>query len=251
MAPSRRPCICNHEARPQLGERSAGSRCYQLLRPCVRFAERQSDRECPVGDKGSLVRRHRASRLPRVSGHRIRVPPHATSVTDPRAHAQASVERVPEPLQGRLSGGTITEHEAVHRSCPFAHALRAPARSRGRGRHQQGRPTRCAGCRLRGTRWVLIVLIRASWLGSAGRSPGWARRWTRPWRFGFPASTVGCGRRESGRVAYLRLGGPVKLIDRSQVLVGEVLACGHKGLENRVQEWHRGLGALLNLAYEL
>jgi hypothetical protein len=33
VAPSRRPCICNHEARPQLGERSAGSRCYQLLRP--------------------------------------------------------------------------------------------------------------------------------------------------------------------------------------------------------------------------
>ena len=62
---------------------------------------------------------------------------------------------------------------------------------------------------------------------------------------------MGCGRRESGRVGYLRLGGPVKLIDRSQVLVGEVLACGHKGLENRVQQWHRGLGALLNLAYEL
>ena len=33
----------------------------------------------------------------------------ATSVTDPRAHAQASVERVPEPLQGRLSGGTPIE----------------------------------------------------------------------------------------------------------------------------------------------
>src|ERR1700733_942790 len=49
------------------------------------------------------------------------------------------------------------------------------------------------------------------------------------------------------------LGGsrPVELIDCSQVLVGEVFACGGKALEDGVQQWHRGSGALLDLAHEL
>lgn len=44
---------------------------------------------------------------------------------------------------------------------------------------------------------------------------------------------------------------PAELIDRRQILIGEVLAGGHKTLENRIQQWDRGLRALLNLAYEL
>jgi hypothetical protein len=57
------------------------------------------------------------------------------------------------------------------------------------------------------------------------------------------AATAKCG--------CLGRSGPVKLVDRSQVLVGEVFACGRKALENRVQQRHRDSGALLNLAYEL
>jgi hypothetical protein len=44
---------------------------------------------------------------------------------------------------------------------------------------------------------------------------------------------------------------PIKLIDRSEVLVGEVFACGREALKDRVQQRHRGSRALLNLAYEL
>jgi hypothetical protein len=69
--------------------------------------------------------------------------------------------------------------------------------------------------------------------------------------FGFPASTLSCRPTDRGRGAHSGLPGPAKLIDRSQVLVGVVLACVHKALENCVQQWHRGSGALLNLAHEL
>ena len=69
--------------------------------------------------------------------------------------------------------------------------------------------------------------------------------------FGLSASTVSCRPTESGRGGYSGLPGPAKLIDRSHVLVGVVLACGDKALENRVQQRHRGSRALLHLAYEL
>jgi hypothetical protein len=45
--------------------------------------------------------------------------------------------------------------------------------------------------------------------------------------------------------------GHVELVDRRQVLVCEVLVRGLEGLENRMQQWHRGSGACLNLAHEL
>src|SRR5450631_2006971 len=101
-------------------------------------------------------------------------------------------------------------------------------------------------------RSTVIVLIRASGPRSARRTP--------PRLDAVLATAVRLCRihlrfelrpmRERG-AAYSGLGGLVKLIDRSQVLVGEVRASGHEALENRVQQWRRGLGACLNLAYEL
>ncbi len=60
--------------------------------------DRQPGRACRVGDTGEgLVRRHRAPRLPRVCRWpSVSCATNATSVTDPRAHAQACVEGVPE-----------------------------------------------------------------------------------------------------------------------------------------------------------
>ena len=50
---------------------------------------------------------------------------------------------------------------------------------------------------------------------------------------------------------YLGPSRPVKLIDCSQVLVGEVFASGGKELKDRVQQRHRCSGAFFNLPYEL
>jgi hypothetical protein len=89
------------------------------------------------------------------------------------------------------------------------------------------------------------------WFYSGARLAPSHRERDRPRRLRFPASTVSCRPTESGRGGYSGLPGPAKLIDRSHVLVGVVLACGDKALENRVQQRHRGSRALLHLAYEL
>ncbi len=53
------------------------------------------------------------------------------------------------------------------------------------------------------------------------------------------------------RAAYSGISGPATLVYRSEILVGEVGACGHEALENRVQQRHRGSGAVFDFAYEL
>lgn len=57
--------------------------------------------------------------------------------------------------------------------------------------------------------------------------------------------------RSAAQVTGLGPARPIKLVDRSQILVAKRSACGCEALEGRVQQRHREARVLLNLAYQL
>jgi hypothetical protein len=156
-----------------------------------------------------------------------------------------------------MSPGAVTPAARLQLSClqhpsPWL-ALGASARPRSaRGfrarypRGRQGRRRKQSDARRSAKEVSALLAVRGSTTGVTAPARAATRR-----RANAQRAVATCGSAAAATCGYLGRSGLVKLIDCSQVLVGEVFACGRKALENRVQQWHHGSGALLNLAYEL
>ena len=130
---------------------------------------------CAQAGASSTVR----NQSPAASFSRLATPQEPTTPTIHVAH------RPRLALLASVPSGNDHRTRGCARVVPVRSCARRAGTIKGRAPARAGRPARGVEWRLRGTRWTLIALIRASRLGSAGRSPASTRRCARPWPLGF------------------------------------------------------------------